>query len=77
MERRDHIIMIGAFVIVAIIFLISEYNEKNITGNVILDDKDLTLINCKEDNNWRICDIQYPNEIREEAYKEKITSSDS
>ncbi len=75
MKRRDHIIMISLFIIVTVIFLVSEYNEKNITGNVIVDD--LTLVNCKEDNNWRVCDIQYPNEIREEAYKEKITSLDS
>ena len=72
MERRDHIIMISAFVIVAIIFLVSAY-VNNITGNVVLDSNELSLINCKEEDNWKVCDIQYPNEeIREEAYKEKI-----
>ena len=67
--------MISLFIAAAVIFLAYEYNEKSITGNVI--SKDLTLINCKEESNWRVCDIQYPDEIKEVAYREKITSSDS
>ena len=74
MERRDHIIMISAFVIVALISLVVMYNNSNSTGNVVLDSNELSLINCKEEDNWRICDIQYPSgEIKEEVYKEKIS----
>ena len=73
MERKDHVIMISAFVIVALISLVVMYNNSNSTGNVVLDSNELSLINCKEENNWRVCDIQYPNEIRKEAYKEKIS----
>jgi len=73
MERRDHVIMISAFVIVALISLVVMYNNSSSTGNVVLDSNELSLINCKEEGNWRICDIQYPNEIKKEAYKEKIS----
>lgn len=73
MERRDHIIMISAFVIVALISLVIVYNNSNSTGNVVLDKENLVLKNCKEESNWEVCDIEYPDgRVSKEAYKEKI-----
>lgn len=74
MEKREHVIMASLFVAVTLIFLISLF-DNSVTGNAVLDSEELELMNCKEADNWRVCDVNYPNrEIAKEAYKEEINS---
>ena len=48
MEKNDHILMVSLFVVVAIVFLSSIYDD-NVTGNTVKND--LELSNCYEENN--------------------------
>ena len=69
MEKNDHILMVSLFVVVAIVFLSSIYDD-NVTGNTVKND--LELSNCYEENNFKICDVVYPDgKIIEQGHKEE------
>ena len=76
MNRKEHSIMISTFVAVAIIFMFSLYMDVP-SGNITASGEEFDYINCVRQDNFRVCDVQYPDSsIKEEGYREEVLFED-